>query len=243
LSQLQGASLLSIVQATPASVPDVIAMLQSIEALLPDNDGLKWFNWLYLQVTDSVNEKVRQGGLADAAWLAELDVRFASLYFSALERWLTSEDPAAPHCWSAMFRHRQDVMLARIQFALAGINAHITHDLPLAIVATCEATGIAPSHHSQQYRDFTALNANLDALIETAKRTLRVRLLGAILPPVSRVEDAIGGWNIAASREAAWVNAEALWLVRHESLLRKNQERLLDLLTTTANEAILVTIP
>jgi Family of unknown function (DUF5995) len=230
-------------------VPDVVAMLRAIDALLPDSDGLKWFNWLYLQVTESVNAsvghvgQVGQSDLVDAAWLAELDVRFASLYFSALERWLAPEGQPAPHCWAAMFNRRKDVMLARIQFALAGINAHISHDLALAIVATCEATSVAPSHQSQQYRDFTALNANLDALIETAKKTLHVRLLGQVLPPVSRLEDAIGGWNIAASREAAWVSAEALWLVRHESLLRANHERLLDLATTAANGAILITIP
>jgi hypothetical protein len=245
----QEVSLLTISRGAPASVPDVVAMLRAIDALLPDSDGLKWFNWLYLQVTESVNANVGhtgqggRGGLVDAAWLAELDVRFASLYFSALERWLASEGHPSPHCWAAMFNRREDVMLARIQFALAGINAHISHDLALAIVATCEATSVAPSHQSQQYRDFKALNANLDALIETAKKTLRVRLLGQVLPAVSRLEDTIGGWNIAASREAAWVSAEALWLIRHEPFLRSEYEKRLDDLTTAANEALLITIP
>jgi hypothetical protein len=248
--QPQPVSLLSIVRGTPDSIADVIATLHAIDAILPDSDGLKWFNWLYLQVTEAVGASVGQGQLSDTAWLADLDVRFASLYFSALERWLSREGspgespegPAAPHCWAVMFRRRNDVMLARIQFALAGINAHIDHDLALAIIATCESFGIAPSHDSPQYRDFTALNATLDSLIETAKKTLHVRLLGDALPDVSRLEDVVGGWDVAASREAAWVSAESLWFVRHESLLLANQEVLLDLVTAAASEAILVSI-
>jgi hypothetical protein len=31
-----------------------------------------------------------------------------------------------------------------VQFALAGMNAHINHDLPLAMVSTCTALGTAP---------------------------------------------------------------------------------------------------
>jgi hypothetical protein len=48
-----------------------------------DGDGLKWFNWLYLQVTQAVEARVASGGFADPAWLAQLDVQFAHLYFSA----------------------------------------------------------------------------------------------------------------------------------------------------------------
>jgi len=43
-------------------------------------------------------------------------------------------------------RNRTDI--ARIQFALAGINAHINHDVPLAIITTCQITGAAPEHRS-----------------------------------------------------------------------------------------------
>ena len=31
-----------------------------------------------------------------------------------------------------------------VQFALAGMNAHINHDLPLAVVSTCSALATAP---------------------------------------------------------------------------------------------------
>jgi hypothetical protein len=44
--------LLQIVSGTaPVSIDDVIAVMQKIDQLLPGNDGLKWFNRLYLMVT------------------------------------------------------------------------------------------------------------------------------------------------------------------------------------------------
>ena len=64
-----------------------------------------------------------------------------------------------------MFSNRNQATIARIQFALAGANAHINHDLPEAIVATCQLTGATPDHAGTHYNDYTALNATLDGLI------------------------------------------------------------------------------
>ena len=85
-------NLLKTVQTAPNSVADVLAIMQNIEATCADGDGLKWFNWLYLQVTNAVQARVSgtAGGFSTAAWLAELDVQFARLYFSALSNVLTS---------------------------------------------------------------------------------------------------------------------------------------------------------
>jgi hypothetical protein len=42
--------------------------------------------------------------------------------------------------------------VAPIQFALAGMNAHINRDLPLALVATCTARKVAPRRGSPAAR-------------------------------------------------------------------------------------------
>ena len=96
--------------------------------------------------------------------------------------------------------------MARIQFALAGINAHINHDLPQALVTTYEATGTSPQMSDRHYRDYTALNSTFESMIDTAKITLRLRLLGDKIPSVSRLENTIAGWKVGAAREAAWQN-------------------------------------
>ena len=71
--------------------------------------------------------------------MAELDVRFAEL-------WLTAHDAAAagskvPSAWAPLFEERSTPGILDIQYALAGMNAHIEHDLPLAVVATCRLAG------------------------------------------------------------------------------------------------------
>jgi hypothetical protein len=228
--------------AAPHSIPDVLGTMRAIDALVVDGDGLKWFNWLYLQVTDAVEQRVGAGGgFADPAWLARLDVEFASLYFSALAAWLGGRP--APSCWAVLFQNRRNAPVARIQFALAGINAHINHDLGIAIDNTCRATGTTPVHGGAHYNDYTAVNGTLDGLVDLAKQKLMVRLLGDALPAVSHLEDTIAAWNVAAAREAAWVNSEVLWSLVPVPPLAMRFLNTLDGITTVAGKALLVPVP
>jgi hypothetical protein len=235
------ATLLAAVQTAPQSIPDVLGTLQAIGATCVDADGLKWFNWLYQQVTQAVEARVAAGGFADPAWLAQLDVQFARLYFSALKSSLSGE--ATFGCWQVLFDSRNHGAIARIQFAVAGINAHINHDLPEAIVATCQVTGTAPDSGGVNFTDYTALNSTLDGLIESAKLTLNVRLPGGALPPVSHLEDTLGAWSVSAARESAWQNAEHLWQLRTVPRLTASFMDMLDGLTTVIGKALLVPVP
>ncbi|MES1258664.1 MAG: DUF5995 family protein [Acidobacteriota bacterium] len=233
--------LASAVQAIPQTVSDVLQTLQKIDAICIEGDGLKWFNGLYYQVTQAVETRIESGGFSDPAWLAKLDVEFATLYFSALHAYLAGGDCSG--CWRALFSVRGDQRIARIQFALAGVNAHINHDLPEALVSTCTITRTVPRHGTAQYNDYTALNTTLNGLIDAAKRTLHVRLLGAALPPVSRLEDTLAAFGTSAAREQAWTNSEALWHLRDVASLAAGYLRSLDGLTTFANKALLVPVP
>ena len=229
------------VQSPPQTIANVLETLQTIDAICTNGDGLKWFNWLYFQVTQAVEARVSSGGFADPSWLAELDVQFARLYFVAVESALSGGSPAG--CWQILLEQRNQIPIARIQFALAGINAHINHDLPQAIVSTCQVTATTPRHDSTQYHDFTALNSTLDGLIQSARQTLHVRLLGDALPSVSRLDDTLAAWSVAAARESAWNNAELLWHLRDEPPLSSAFMDTLDGLTTVAGKTILVPVP
>jgi hypothetical protein len=206
--------LLACVQTPPQNIADVIRILLGIEAICSDIDGLKWFNWLYLQVTQAVETRVATGGFTNPAWLAELDVQFASLYFRALASDLSGE--TAPGCWRALFERRDQAAIARIQFALAGINAHINHDLPQAIVATCDATSTTPQHGGTEYADYTGLNSSLDT---------------------------IAAWSVSAARESAWRNAELLWQIRALPSVCSAFLDTLDGFTTVVSKTLLVPVP
>lgn len=234
-------TLLAAVDASPQSIGEVVQILQAIEATCADGDGLKWFNGLYLQVTQAVETRVDAGGFADPAWIAALDVEFAGFYFAALASSLSGA--ATPECWQALFTQRNQPMIARIQFALAGVNAHINHDLPQAVVATCRASGITPAHGSAHYNDYTALNSTLDSLIDSAKASLNVRLLGDALPPVSHLGNTIAAWNVSAAREAAWNNAELIWHLGDAPTVTATFLDTLDGLTALASNTLLVPVP
>ena len=160
---------------------------------------------------------------------------------SALQTSLSGGTP--PECWRVLFDNRAQPAITRLQFALAGINAHINHDLAEAVVATCQATGTTPDFGGPRYDDYTAVNATLETLIETAKHTLNVRLLGDALPPFARLEDTVAGWKVWAARELAWRNAGHLWHLRSSPLMVSTFEEMLDGFTTVIGKGLMVPIP
>jgi hypothetical protein len=60
-------------------IDDALAVMTAIDTQLPDADGLKWFNRLYLRVTEGVRKAVAGPAFADPAFMTALDVVFANL--------------------------------------------------------------------------------------------------------------------------------------------------------------------
>ena len=130
--------------AAPADpIAGVLARMEAIAAGLPAGDGVACFNHLYLEVTKAVDGQVATAGFADPAFLGALDVTFAGLYFAAVDDAAAGRKPS--RAWAPLFEARGRTGIAPIQFALAGMNAHINHDLPIALVKTFEALGSSPS--------------------------------------------------------------------------------------------------
>ena len=132
-----------IPQAPVTTVAGAIARMQAIGAGLPASDGLACFNRMYLAVTQTMDSELGQGFFADPAFMTSLDVTFANLYFAAAQ---TAGTPAAvPGACRPLVELRGAAGIEPIQFALAGMNAHINHDLPVAVATTCTELGTAPS--------------------------------------------------------------------------------------------------
>jgi|HubBroStandDraft_1064217.scaffolds.fasta_scaffold40927_3 hypothetical protein len=233
--------LLAAVQTTPQTIADVVSIMQAIDSHCINGDGLKWFNLLYLQVTQAVEAEVNANGFINPSRMAALDVEFAGFYLRAIQTSLAGEP--TPGCWQALFSRRNQTELARIQFALAGMNAHINHDLPQAVLALCQADQVEPAHGTPQYTDFTAINSTLDSLIHQAEIDMHLRLLGDALPPVSALDNKIAAFSISTSREVAWDNAELLWRLSGLPPAFNTFLDSLDGITALAGEALLVPAP
>lgn len=207
-------SLARILDRTPVqSIEDAIGVMKAIDASLPDADGVKWFNRLYLRVTVSVGAAVGAAKFNDSAFLTTLDVAFANLYFSALAAG-TVTVAAAPSAWRPLLQARHTPGIARIQFALAGMNAHINRDLPDGIVQAFVAHGGDPIYDEIRERDFDSVNDILERVEQEVKTEFTVGLVGVVDQLGGSVDDAVAMWKVRAARSAAWTNAQVLWGLR-----------------------------
>ena len=184
------------------SVNDVLAKMQQIDIALPDNDGLKWFNRLYMIVTNEVDLRP-DTTWKDAAWLDRLDVIFAGLYFKAAAAFV-SQSADAPNAWDALMEARFRNGIDRIQFALAGMNAHINHDLALALMETNRQSNINPNHLSPQYADYEAVNQLLNDVMPKALNDLATGILGQLAQDTGKIGRLLAFWNIVKARDLAW---------------------------------------
>jgi hypothetical protein len=208
-SNLENQPLFDVVSAAnPETIADVIATMNSIDALLPANDGLKWFNRLYLMVTDQVNVSPPGGAWQNPAWLTRLDVVFARFYFTALSDSLAGRK--LPSAWSALFEARFKTGIDRIQFALAGMNAHINHDLAQALVRTGSEMNVAPAPDGPEHRDYEAVNVLLDSLMPSVLTMLATDALGLLAEDTGKIGRILAYWNISRARDLAWEFANHL---------------------------------
>ena len=199
-----------------ASIEDVITRLRAIDAALPPGDGVACFNRMYLEVTLGVSQKVEQGAFGDAAFMAHLDVVFANLYFDAVNA-LSDPSSALPAAWQPLLAARSTPGIEPIQFALAGMNAHINHDLPMAVVRTCTDLATSPGegcHHD----DYQRVDALLDGSEQSIRESFEPPGVAVVDRHVAAVCNVVANWNINAARDVAWDTALALWELRGDQL-------------------------
>jgi hypothetical protein len=193
-----------------SSVQDVIARLRRIDDELPPGDGAAVFNRMYLTVTETVAAGLEGDTVfVDPAFMEQLDVTFASLWIEAYD---AIHD--VPRAWAALFERRHDRAVLPIQFALAGMNSHIGHDLAVAVIQTCRQLDTSPEQ-AGVHDDYEAVNRLLAACESKVRRsflTAAGQEVDAHLDPVVHI---VNSWKIDKARDVAWVNVEAMWAIRH----------------------------
>ena len=197
---------------TPSAVGEVIERLREITLALPASDGVAIFNAMYLGVTERIATELEAGStFHDAAFMTELDVRFAGL-------WLTAHDAAVagtkvPSAWAPLFEERSTPGILDIQYALAGMNAHIEHDLPLAVVATCRSRGVTPRRRSVR-QDYESVNDILASVESDIRRSFLTEIGQDVDDEVGPLVHLVSAWNIDKARDLAWVSAETIWATK-----------------------------
>ncbi|MFE0801636.1 DUF5995 family protein [Streptomyces sp. NPDC058812] len=195
------------VPAAVRTVDTVLSRMRALDTTLPARDGVAVFNRVYLTVTEAVDRHIDTGRFTDARAATALDVRFAERYLAALDALEDGRRP--PACWRPLFQFRRHPGVRPLQFALAGINAHIGHDLALAVVDTCRTLGCEPVDLEDEFD-------RVGDLLVSLEERIRDELMPG--PDLLQIADPLthllGSWSLERARDAAWVAARALWALR-----------------------------
>ena len=226
-------------------VRDVVARLEAMDAQLTDDDGVKWFNRLYLETTRHVAAFDESGAQAAPGFLEQLDVAFADAYFAALAAAgdaveLPGDYPF--HAWKPFFEARRERDIAPIQFALAGMNAHINHDLAIGICSVCVDRDVDPSVDSAEHVDYEAVNGLIAETEAETKAWMLTDLLAELDRAFNPVDDIVAIWSIEAARDVAWTRASVLWHLRDVPFLRDEYLRANDRSVGLTSRAMLVPV-
>ena len=188
----------------PATLEQVVARMDLIARTLPADDGIARFNTLYETTTLNIRAAIAAGRFEDAAFMTGFTIRFAGYYFTAVSDWFGgSRKP--PQAWRALFESEGRADFLPVQFATAGLEAHIGRDLPVVLSSMFRGAPY-PAKDSSRRRDYLLVNEVLSETFEQLRDSLLdgpvwLKLLG---------DTTAMPW-IRTLREAAWLNGEALY--------------------------------
>ncbi len=223
------------------SVAEAVGRLREIEASAPRADGVVCFARLYREVTEGVALQLDARTFQDNAFVEALDLSFAGLFFTAYDTF-TRDPSKTPRAWLPLFERRARRDIAPLQFAVAGMNAHINRDLPVALVDTCRARGLDLRDGSPEHTDYLRVNALLakvESRVKQSYLTGWTELADRLLHRAAHVDDVVAMWDVTRARDAAWTNGLALWHLRDEAAVAAQFLLTLDRMVGLAGRGLL----
>ncbi|MER5472885.1 DUF5995 family protein [Streptomyces sp. NPDC002935] len=213
-------------------VDAVVSRMRALDVRLPERDGLAVFNRVYLTVTEEFDRHLDAGVFPDRRAAITLDVRFAERYLAV------AEEGRAPACWRPLLQFRRHPGVRPLQFALSGINAHIGHDLALALVDTCRTLGCEPGDLEDEFD-------RVGDLLVSLEEHIREDLMPG--PDLLQIADPLthllGSWSLERAREATWAAARTLWALRGLPDLAEEFSERLDAVVGLAGRMLLTPLP
>jgi hypothetical protein len=203
----------------PQRITEVLAIQVTVQAILdqlppsPANNRVAAFNKLYLTITRRVDLAVRTTAKSPE-FLELLDVEFAKRYFRALDQW-NKGDADTPDVWEVLFKHAGNLEMSELVAAVLGVNAHINHDLSLALISTWEQLGPPPD--DTIYPDYLLVNQ----IFYEEIRPLRRGFSDDWQMEIDRFVGPLDDWSqrilVKVTRARAWEQARRLWPLRDDA--------------------------
>lgn len=211
-----------------STIADVTRLLEdmhryTLNSTGGDRDGIGCFTLLYRDITATVDTTSYQ----DRDFLVRLDIEFAKRYFAALTQF--AEDRAAtPTPWRLLFDLRSDPEIEPVQFAVAGVNAHINYDLAPALLATWEQFPPDDAQHRRHDYDLVdgVFRNHMDGLRERFKAAWAED--GVDGDALDWAANRLGSMLVRHFRANAWDDALQVWTSPHRDRERGNLLRELE---------------
>jgi uncharacterized protein DUF5995 len=197
------------------TVHEVADALDAVQRQLPPTDGVKWFAWLYADVTRAIVRLFDRDELEAPDFMADLVIRFGNAFVASVE-----QPSAAPRAWQPLFERRHDRDVAPLHFAIAGLNAHVGAELPVGLSDCAREHGLDLAHAGAEHADWDKVNSVIAEVEPAAKRYLLTGALKDLDPALGGLDDLAADWSVVAAREAAWANGCVVWGLRDAPFLR-----------------------
>ncbi len=218
-----------LVSELPLDVSPVDSLVAKMDAHL---DALRdhrsrIFIYTYRFLTTQMKKNLIAGRFADPPFVMGLMHRFAELYFDAHAGHVDGDRAACPPPWRAFFRvadHGRRVTDAEL--LLLGMNAHIVHDLPLAMWMQMERAGdfessigksVMTSRTGVRQFDHDMVNEVLEESIDPMQDTLAREFFGwmrFVDVAMLRVDEWLIHTLLKAARRDVWTHVLGLGCAR-----------------------------
>lgn len=231
-------------QPAPTTIPEVLERLVALQkhlersAPLRRYDGLACFNYLYHVITKDVHQQVEADRFGDRKFVVDLDIAFANRYLDALRAY--AEGRHTPRSWGLLLDRRSHPGISALQFAVAGVNAHVNFDLPLALVTTCSHLRV-PLNHGSQRADYQVINRIFAVHMGQLRQHFETYLERSLDGHVASLANRAGDVVVIVARDAAWLNASVLWPSRNNRAFHRLVSSTLD--ATTSLGALIMLTP
>jgi hypothetical protein len=188
-----------------ACIDAVVAEMQRrYDHLAPGCDHRAPFALMYMRVTEGVKQP-DSGRFRDQDYLRRLDALFARLYFRAYDDYEAGRLDKVPPAWRIAFDSARRGLTTGIGDMLLGMNAHISNDLPFALLDG----GLEAKGGKSAQADYDAVNNLLGdvqaPMIQEQAKLFDPAIADATLPYLGvyggQVATVIAGW-----RTEAWQN-------------------------------------
>ncbi|MCE3549938.1 DUF5995 family protein [Pseudonocardia sp. RS11V-5] len=199
------------------SIPDVVKVLGAIrdasaeDILAPKVDGISCFSRLYTIITQNVLDTVegnkQERTFQDPAFLTELDLQFARRYLAAIRAYEAGER-STPRAWSVLFDRRRDQDIHHVNFAAAGVNAHVNYDLTFALLETWKKYPPTAARRSDYDQVNDIFAEEMDQLREDFGAFLAETRDGGLL---DRFGNSASDLVVRLTRGLAWDAAHDVW--------------------------------